>query len=102
MSRKDGGPAFPRPFSLDTWGDGPKEVPPQEGMSLRDYFAATLVIDPEEPGKGRAMVLMKSAPPVATTEKPDASMEQMLWWMEAEARYRYAKADAMLKARGKA
>ena len=32
----DGGTAFPRPFSEDTYFD----YEAQEGMSLRDYFAA--------------------------------------------------------------
>jgi hypothetical protein len=41
---EDGGPAFPRPVSEDrTQGDQPdgnKTVDDQEGMTLRDYFAA--------------------------------------------------------------
>jgi hypothetical protein len=37
---KDGGPAFPRPFS-DNGGDTYERMEnAQEGMSLRDYFAA--------------------------------------------------------------
>lgn len=41
---EDGGPAFPRPSSIDhTDGDlfdGNRTVPEQGGMSVRDYFAA--------------------------------------------------------------
>ena len=40
----DGGPAFPRPVSEDktqgTQHDGNRTVDAQDGMSLRDYFAA--------------------------------------------------------------
>ena len=36
----DGGPAFPRPVSMSTYWDHPREIPEQEGMTLRDYFAA--------------------------------------------------------------
>jgi hypothetical protein len=40
MSTKDGGAAFPRPFS-DNGGDTHERYEwAQEGMSLRDYFAA--------------------------------------------------------------
>jgi hypothetical protein len=37
MSDKTGGPAFPRPLSLNVNGIAAWD---QEGMSLRDYFAA--------------------------------------------------------------
>ncbi len=36
---EDGGPAFPRPVSEDSSEDG-LSYPDQEGMSMRDYFAA--------------------------------------------------------------
>ena len=41
MSKKDGGPAFPRPFSQESEGvrDGILEYA-QDGMTLRDFFAA--------------------------------------------------------------
>jgi len=35
----DGGPAFPRPHSVDGSGDYPQQQWASEGMSLRDYFA---------------------------------------------------------------
>lgn len=34
MSAANGGPAFPHPVPVGAWGD------PEQGMSLRDYFAA--------------------------------------------------------------
>jgi hypothetical protein len=41
---RTGGPAFPRPASEFTLGgtlpDGNDPIPEQDGMSLRDYFAA--------------------------------------------------------------
>ena len=37
MTIDDGGPAFPRPSSP---GDGSYSSNPQDGMTLRDYFAA--------------------------------------------------------------
>lgn len=44
MSKPDGGPAFPRPASeftkSGTCPDGNDPIGEQDGMSLRDYFAA--------------------------------------------------------------
>ena len=34
MNKQTGGPAFPTTKPLDSWGD------PNQGMTLRDYFAA--------------------------------------------------------------
>lgn len=46
MAKNDGGAAFPRPASIDessgTLPDGNVMVPEQRGMSLRDYFAASI------------------------------------------------------------
>ena len=43
-AKANGGPAFPRPASLDTADgtlqDGDQIVTEQDGMTLRDYFAA--------------------------------------------------------------
>lgn len=45
MSAKDGGPAFPRPYSM---AGGPDEARQacweQDGMSLRDWFAGMALI----------------------------------------------------------
>lgn len=44
MTKPHGGPAFPRPASIDstsgTLPDGDRVVPEQTGMTLRDFFAA--------------------------------------------------------------
>ena len=79
----DGGPAFPRPEAFDPHTDDLGTQPAQEGMTLRDYFAA------------KAMQgWVSSSPQVAgkalngTAEHADDI---------AQASYRYA--DAMLKAR---
>ena len=38
MSNNTGGPAFPTTKPLEHWGD------PNQGMTLRDYFAAKAII----------------------------------------------------------
>lgn len=75
--KTDGGPAFPRPASEDrtsgSMSDGDGLVEPQDGMSLRDYFAAKAM-----------QALMTTA-----TETGWPTL----------AKYAYEVADAMLKAR---
>ena len=71
----DGGPAFPRPFSNNPgWGDYGKDMREQEGMTLRDYFAAA------------AMPSM-------------IACYDHTWSMEHRASEAYRYADAMLVAR---
>lgn len=86
-------PAFPveahRADTLDS---------PHPGMTLRDYFAATLSFDPECLGLPQAEALMGEKAPAYS---PDRPAELLHWWMAAEAKYRYARADAMLRERGK-
>lgn len=47
-ARNNGGPAFPRPASVDTSGgtlpDGDFVVKEQSGMTLRDYFAGQVLV----------------------------------------------------------
>ena len=38
MSKETGGPAFPRPISVNTYNG--EQAWDQDGMTLRDYFAA--------------------------------------------------------------
>ncbi len=67
----------------------------QERPTLRDYFAAHVSIghgDDTDLTLSVAKQVMGSDPPTP------GNLE---WWQEAEARLRYAKADAMLKARSK-
>lgn len=90
---KDGGPAFPVP--------GLQHDEEFNGMSLRDHFAATAdlhgIIEHDGCIEQRLAVnLMGCQPPDWDTEYIAAHV----WWFEAEARIRYMKADAMLRARG--
>ena len=64
-------PAFPTTKPLDSWGD------PNQGMTLRDYFAAKAM---------QGFMANKSNP--------------MHFQPEADASWAYSIADAMLKARG--
>ena len=66
-----GGPAFPTTKPLDSWGD------PNQGMTLRDYFAAKALTG-----------MLGSRNPNTPRFHP-----------EDDAAYVYAVADAMLKAR---
>ena len=75
MSGRDGGPAFPRPLSTDEH-HGPCSVfPDQEGMTLRDYFAAKAM---------QALINANGEPLDRLSEVPE---------------YAYQIADAMLAAR---
>lgn len=55
-------PAFPRPASVDTHGVHPEPVTANEGMSLRDYFAAVALpwalqnVDVSQPWKFTACI----------------------------------------------
>ena len=81
----DGGPAFPRPFSEDTYLED-TDYEAQQGMSLRDYFAA----------KAMQIILENYdlADSFAEGEVRDPEGMPTLIAMDA-----YAMADAMLKAR---
>ena len=74
MSARDGGPAFPRPFSKD----GDTEAWSQDGMSLRDYFA------------GHALVAL------IANEKLRSEIAETKWNL---AHHAYKLADSMLEAR---
>ncbi len=43
MSKDNGGPAFPRPYSKDGDYTDSKRHHAQDGMTLRDYFAAKIM-----------------------------------------------------------
>ena len=75
MIDETGGPAFPLPSHTRKWDDAKKEYQQDEGMTLRDYFAAKAM---------EALIL-----------------EVADWkYMPNEiANFAYAQADAMLKAR---
>ena len=70
------------------------------GMSLRDYFAAHEVIDPQVTfGPLLAERLVGRPMPMARGNQAADSLEVALYWADVEAAYRYLRADAMLKAR---
>ena len=73
-NRNTGGPAFPLPSHTKRWDDAKKEYQQDEGMTLRDYFAA------------KAM----AADMIAGVHENDFA------WSAARS---YKMADAMLKAR---
>lgn len=91
MKKNDGGPAFPNPNDCKLG---------EEGMSLRDYFAATVAISendfPDLPVASSKMI--GSLCPNNSTENPE---EWVRWVAAVEALIRYAKADAMLAEREK-
>lgn len=74
---KTGGPAYPSP-RWEGWGS------PQEGMTLRDYFAA------------KALQGLCAGFPVNDIEWPDSSCPEHY---DVAASHAYMMADAMLKAR---
>lgn len=94
LEKATGGPAFPRSDAGYS--------PTQDGMSLRDYFAATSPA-PGDLGVAFAEALTGRTHPhkTATVGLADvrATIETIKFWAEAEARYRYIKADAMLVVR---
>lgn len=74
----DGGPAFPRPRSVDGSGHYDVAIPAQEGMTLRDWFA------------GQVLANSVLAP-----------YHNSGWNEYSVARNAYALADAMIKERDK-
>ena len=78
MRTKDGGPAFP--FSA-LEPEGPAVYKDNEGMTLRDYFAAKAM---------QGLFAMAAHPDSTGLTRED---------FPASAGYAYAMADAMLKAR---
>ena len=79
-------------------GTAYNEWPQYPGASMRDYFAATLNFDGEAFGVRQAEALMGEKQPLYTKEN---AADLLQWWITAEAKYRYARADAMLRERGK-
>lgn len=82
------GPAFPTTKPLDYWGD------PNQGMSLRDYFAS-------EASRGAADVLCDMLEPSSAEEAfdPVQQLELVKRHAAQHAMVAYIYADAMLKAR---
>ena len=78
-------PAFPRPFSEDTYLEGVDYVA-QDGMTLRDYFAAK-AMQGILTNEASHSVVMKVSHELAMTEELAIS------------KMSYVMADAMMKAR---
>ena len=74
-------PAFPRPFSEDTYLEGVDYLA-QDGMTLRDYFAAKAL---------QSLITNFLAKELDETDPTG--------WMEGLAMDSYSMADAMMKAR---
>ena len=72
---------------------------------LRDTFASMAAIGHDGDGNlitsSVIAVMGRAGPPVdvGTDSSPAATADRFKWWCTAEARIRYAKADAMLEAR---
>ena len=79
QTQNDGGPAFPVPECEN--GDSGPYLPGNQGMSLRDYFAATIPL---------------------TQMDIDLLLTDPLNAFIAEAQIRYIKADAMLAMKARA
>lgn len=80
----DGGPAFPRAgFEADVYPSA--HTTPQEGMSLRDYFAAQAIAGAAD----------ATCDELAVAEDADAAQEHA----QQHAKAAYLLADAMLEAR---
>ena len=89
MKRDDGGPAFPRPASVNrengTLDDGDEMEHAQDGPSLRDWFAGQALAGIVGTLTGQDVMLLGGAGATAATT----------------AAFAYHLADAMLKARAR-
>lgn len=92
---EDGGAAYPR--TGEGFGNPHYDTP---GMSLRDYFAASVTV-PEEMSLSWAMALLGRKPPEGKFGEDVAiHLKGVIeYWAEVSAAYRYLHADAMLAAR---
>ena len=89
-----GGPAFPH--------DDRAEYNERAGMTLRDYLAAHEQLDPNQSiGKTLAEKLTGRRLPEMTdfVNQYEFALAAAIFWADAEAAYRYLRADAMLRAR---
>lgn len=100
----DGGPALPCEIgfgSIDrNMHQTSNTVAQWYGMTLRDYFATHEPIDPNESiGVALAEQLAGRPHPAPAGLKSATPLDVAQFWADAEAAYRYMRADAMLKAR---
>ena len=99
---EDGGPAF---HSANEVRMGDYATGGHSGLSLRDYFAAHEVMDPNE-SIGLALAERLAGRPhpaprdiTGNIKSGGDPVEVAVFWADAEAAYRYLRADAMLRAR---
>lgn len=90
MSPNDGGPAFPRPLSKLSSDEISHD---QEGMTLRDYFAAQALVCPEV---STPLEFIEQEHSEMSPNQRDAARA---YHFKAMAQRSYALADAMLAAR---
>lgn len=96
-ARDTSAPAFPQPQQIAN--DLHPGFGRDAGMSLRDYFAVHEPIDPNESiGRALAEKLTGRPLPIKAGNTYDP-LEVAIFWADAEAAYRYLRADAMLRAR---
>lgn len=86
----DGGPAFPVPM-IPCDREGGYTSVQNEGISVRDYFAAVVNVDEFSPSTASAL----AGPMPDESDVP----AMVVWAAKANAKLRYALADAMLAAR---
>lgn len=91
MGEENGGPAFPVSESYNASGEPMRWS--GSGMSLRDWFAATLDVDNIYWSLHEREELAGPKPP------NEAIVEYLEWELKALAKMRYMYADAMLRAR---
>lgn len=92
---EDGGPAFARSGFFHPDGRPEHDNRPEEGMSLRDWFAGQ--VDPLDVDVDRDY-----AAAICGRPQPEGHSDLLAiaaWWAEANAKYRYLQADAMIAAR---
>lgn len=104
MSERDGGLAFPLTESFVNSGGHRMVGKRHAGMTLLEYFAAHCIVEVEDDGcvpERLARAVMDSEPPKWENEGGiyGPSRAALEWWFEAEARLKFMKANAMLKAR---
>jgi hypothetical protein len=90
----DGGPAFARTGHECTNGDW---VVPQNGMTLRDWFAGNEKVDPSEHFQWELCEALAGPRPIKSRATDPVEWE--IWQAAWQARIRFIRADAMIKAR---
>jgi hypothetical protein len=115
IATNDGGPAFPGEQGHDGCGTCKREIGADgtiqwlnlnQGMSLRDYFAANYKVAHDSDGdiQGASQDVIGAVvdipyPPMDENNKSKTWQDRVRWQIQAEAKLQYMHADAMLAAR---